>query len=70
MLFDIKQETLPREEMEALQLRRLRDLCTRVLRQRAFLPQPIWCREHSPAYIMSRTSVATRSDQEHLEGMV
>ena len=30
MLFDIKQETLPREEMEALQLRRLRDLCNRV----------------------------------------
>ena len=30
MLFNIKQETLPREEMEALQLRRLRDLCNRV----------------------------------------
>ncbi|MEG6503816.1 phenylacetate--CoA ligase, partial [Desulfovibrio sp. 1214_IL3152] len=30
MLFDIKQETLPREDMEALQLRRLRDLCSRV----------------------------------------
>jgi len=30
VLFDIKQETLPREEMEALQLRRLRDLCNRV----------------------------------------
>ena len=30
MLFDIKQETLPREEMEVLQLRRLRDLCNRV----------------------------------------
>ena len=30
MLFDIKKETLPREEMEALQLRRLRDLCNRV----------------------------------------
>ena len=30
MLFNIKQETLPREDMEALQLRRLRDLCNRV----------------------------------------
>ena len=30
MLFNIKQETLPREELEALQLRRLRDLCDRV----------------------------------------
>ncbi len=30
MLFDIRQETLPREEMEALQLRRLRDLCDRI----------------------------------------
>ena len=30
MLFNIKQETLPREELEALQLRRLRDLCNRV----------------------------------------
>ncbi len=30
VLFNIKQETLPREELEALQLRRLRDLCDRV----------------------------------------
>ena len=30
MLFNIKQETLPREDLEALQLRRLRDLCNRV----------------------------------------
>lgn len=30
MLFNIKQETLPREELEAMQLRRLRDLCNRV----------------------------------------
>ncbi|MBE6442147.1 MAG: phenylacetate--CoA ligase [Desulfovibrio desulfuricans] len=30
MLFNTKMETLPREEMEALQLRRLRDVCTRV----------------------------------------
>ena len=30
MLFNIRQETLPREELEALQLRRLRDLCSRV----------------------------------------
>lgn len=30
MLFDIRQETLPREEMEVLQLRRLRDLCDRI----------------------------------------
>ncbi|OXS29973.1 MAG: phenylacetate--CoA ligase [Desulfovibrio sp. MES5] len=30
MLFNIKQETLPREELEALQLRRLRNLCDRV----------------------------------------
>lgn len=30
MLFDIRQETLPREEIEALQLRRLRDLCDRI----------------------------------------
>ena len=30
MLFNIKLETLPREEMEALQLRRLQDLCNRV----------------------------------------
>lgn len=30
MLFDMQQETLPREELEALQLRRLRNLCARV----------------------------------------
>ena len=30
MLFNIKQETLPREELEALQARRLRELCNRV----------------------------------------
>lgn len=30
MLFDIRQETLPREDLEALQLRRLRDLCGRI----------------------------------------
>lgn len=30
MIFDIAHETLPREELEALQLRRLRDLCNRV----------------------------------------
>lgn len=30
MLFDIKNETLPREDMEKLQLRRLRDVCERV----------------------------------------
>ena len=30
VLFNIRQETLPREELEALQLRRLRDLCSRV----------------------------------------
>ena len=30
MLFNIKQETLPREDLEALQLHRLRDLCNRV----------------------------------------
>lgn len=30
MLFNVQQETLPREELEALQLRRLRDLCARV----------------------------------------
>lgn len=30
MLFNIKLETLPREELEALQLRRLQDLCNRV----------------------------------------
>lgn len=29
MLFNIRQETLPREEMEALQLRRLQDVCAR-----------------------------------------
>lgn len=29
MLFNIRQETLPREELEALQLRRLRDVCNR-----------------------------------------
>ena len=29
VLFNIKQETLPREELEALQLRRLRELCRR-----------------------------------------
>ena len=30
VLFNIRQETLPREDLEALQLRRLRDLCSRV----------------------------------------
>lgn len=30
MLFNIRQETLPREELEALQLRRLQDVCARV----------------------------------------
>lgn len=30
MLFDMQQETLPREDLEALQLRRLRNLCARV----------------------------------------
>ena len=30
MLFNIKQETLPREELEALQLRRLQNVCNRV----------------------------------------
>ena len=30
MLYNIAQETLPREQMEALQLRRLRDLCARI----------------------------------------
>ena len=30
MIFDIAHETLPREELEALQLRRLKDLCNRV----------------------------------------
>ncbi len=30
MLFNIRQETLPREDLEALQLRRLQDLCARV----------------------------------------
>lgn len=30
MLFNVKMETLPREEMEALQLRRLQDVCNRV----------------------------------------
>ena len=30
MIFDIRKETLPREEIEALQLRRLRDMCARV----------------------------------------
>ena len=30
MLFNIKLETLPREELEALQLRRLQDLCNRL----------------------------------------
>lgn len=30
MIFDIRKETLPREDIEALQLRRLRDMCARV----------------------------------------
>lgn len=30
MIFDIDKETLPREDLEQLQLRRLKDLCTRV----------------------------------------
>ena len=30
MIFDIDKETLPREDLEALQLRRLKDLCNRV----------------------------------------
>lgn len=30
MIFDMDKETLPREELEALQLRRLKDLCARV----------------------------------------
>jgi len=30
MIYDVKNETLPREEMEALQLRRLKSLCERV----------------------------------------
>ena len=30
MIFNIDKETLPREDIEALQLRRLRDLCSRV----------------------------------------
>ena len=30
MIFNIDKETLPREDIEALQLRRLQDLCSRV----------------------------------------
>ncbi|MDR3039035.1 MAG: phenylacetate--CoA ligase [Candidatus Adiutrix sp.] len=30
MIFDVRQETLPRDELEALQLRRLKDLCHRL----------------------------------------
>ena len=29
-MYDIDKETLPREDLEALQLRRLQDLCARV----------------------------------------
>ena len=30
MIFDIDKETMPREELEALQLKRLKQLCERV----------------------------------------
>jgi phenylacetate-CoA ligase len=58
VLFNIKMETLPREEMEALQLRRLRNLC-----DRAYANMPFYRRKFdelgiTPADIKSLADVA------------
>ena len=53
MIFDIAKETLPREELEALQLRRLKDLCARVYATVPFYRRRFEERGLSPESIQS-----------------
>lgn len=57
MIFNIKQETLPREEIEALQLRRLRDVCERVYANVPFYRQAFDNARIKPSDIKSLADV-------------
>ncbi|MBQ9453649.1 MAG: phenylacetate--CoA ligase [Desulfovibrio sp.] len=57
MLFNTKMETLPREEIESLQLRRLRDVCNRVYANVPFYRKRFDEAGISPADIKSLTDI-------------
>ncbi|MDR1857178.1 MAG: phenylacetate--CoA ligase [Desulfovibrio sp.] len=58
MLFNVKMETLPREEIEALQTRRLRDLCERVYANMPFYRRKFGDLGITPADVKTVADVA------------